>query len=170
MADEFVTALRREAGRIEEDCNHSARGHYQAARTWSLAHHWIAGAAAVLAALTSGTVIANYPLAATIFALVVTALTAVVTFLNPSQRSHAHHQAGANYNTVRNQARIYHEVELRTEENLDVLAHRLHELAARRDELNQGSPQIPRRAFERGRQSIKLGETSYAVDKSERTE
>ena len=49
--------------------------------------------------------------------------------------------------------------------SLDSLRAEVADLAKSRDDLNAGSPQIPRWAFEAGRRSLKAGEADYEVDK-----
>lgn len=98
-----------------------------------------------------------------ILATVVAALTAVVTFLNPQERANGHHVAGVKFNAVRNQARLFREVDLEEKVVPPDVSDRLRKLAESRDQLNLSSPQIPR-AFEKARRGIEAGEASYAVD------
>jgi hypothetical protein len=161
---ELHDALADESKRIEEDCEYSARSHFEAARRWIRAHYWIGIPVAVLAAVTGGSAIANYADVAAALGLIVTALSAVAVFLNPSDRSTQHHAAGTRFNEVRNLARIFREIDLQVGDDDHALANRLKELGSKRDELNKASPQIPRWAFERGRRSIEGGEAAYSVD------
>ncbi len=46
------SAYTRESQRIEEDALYSAKGHFEAARTWSRIHLWIGLPTAILAAVS----------------------------------------------------------------------------------------------------------------------
>lgn len=153
-----------EAKRIEEDALYSSRGHFEAARQWSGVHLWIGVPTTVLAAVASVSAFNDHRLLAGITAGLVAAFSAVSTFLNPSERVHSHHTAGTQYSALRNQARTFHEIAIRTMES-DEAAERVRELGAQRDDLNSNSPAIPRRAFERARKNIEAGEAAYDVDR-----
>ena len=159
-----VEALSTEARRVEEDCLFSAKGHFEAASTWSGLHYWLGVPAAVLAAIAGGAAFADHPLLAGSLAMVVTALAAIITFLNPRDRAHAHHVAGVKYNALRQHARVFRTVDLCTEPVSSGARKRLGELADSRGDLGLSSPQIPRRAFERARRGIEQGEAKHAVD------
>ena len=94
----------------------------------------------------------------------VTALVATITFLNPQERANAHHVAGVKFNSLRQQARVFREVDLRTEPIPSQARQRLGELADTRGELSLSSPQIFRRAFKRARRGIEQGEADYTID------
>lgn len=157
-------ALATEARRVEEDCLYSARSHFEAASRWSRLHYTIGVPTTVLAAVAGGSAVADHLSAAAIIGLLVTALSALAVFLNPSDRSHQHHSAGTRFNEVRNRARVFREIDLQTGRELGQLVQELKDLGATRDELNNTSPQIPRWAFRRARESIGRGEATYRVD------
>ena len=164
MDQALVEALRAESKRIEEDTLYSARSHFEAAAMWSRAHYRIGVPTAMLAAIAGGSAIADRGLLAGIIGLAVTAMSAVGVFLNPSDRANQHHSAGTRFNEIRNQSRVYREIELLSATDALSLVERAKTLSAQRDELNKASPQIPRWAFERARRSIEDGEASYRVD------
>lgn len=164
MDQQLVSEIAAEASRIEEDALYSGRGHFDAAAAWSRAHYRLGIPTSVLAAIAGGSAIADNLTAAAIVGLIVTALSALSTFLNPSDRAHRHHTAGALFNEVRNQARVLRKIDLKTTSHEEPLIERLRALGTERDKLNKTSPQIPRWAFKRARKSIEAGEASYAVD------
>ncbi len=166
MDPELTAALSTESHRVEEDCLYSGRGHFEAAAFWGRAHYRIGVPAAVLAAVAGGSAVANNVTLAAGVGLLVTALSALAVFLNPSDRSHQHHAAGTRFNEVRNKTRVFREIDLRSGADPAPLVQELRALGAARDELNKASPQIPRWAFERARKSIQAGETLYSVDKT----
>lgn len=48
---EMVTALRREAERIEEDATYSSKSHFNAAQVWERRHYWLGIPATAFAAI-----------------------------------------------------------------------------------------------------------------------
>ncbi len=143
---------------------YSARAHFEAAGRWNRAHLRIGVPMTLLAAVAGGSAIANNTLVAAIVGVVVTALSALSVFLNPTDKAAQHHAAGTRFNEVRNLARVYREIELIAQDQQNTLVDRLKSLGTQRDELNKASPQIPRWAFKLARRSIEAGEASYAVD------
>jgi hypothetical protein len=170
MPREVIDALAAESRRIEEDCEYSARSHFEAAGRWMRAHYWIGVPVALLAAVTGGSAIADHAELAAVLGLIVTALSAVAVFLNPSDRSTQHHAAGTRFNEVRNLARVFREIDLQVGDDHHAQINRLKELGSKRDELNKASPQISRWAFERGKRSIEKGEAAYSVDRARSTQ
>jgi hypothetical protein len=162
----LLDALVRETSRLEEDALYSAKGHFEAATTWSRVHFSLGIPAVLLAALSGASALKSLPEVAVVLAAIVTGLTAVLTFLNPQGHANAHHNAGARLNAVRNEARILREVELASGKVPPDAAERLKALSKSKDELNLSSPPIPRRAFERARQGIEAGESSYKTDQA----
>lgn len=157
-------AIRTECARLEEDALFSARGHFEASRTWGRVHLLIGIPSSVIAALAGISAFNELPEVAGALAVLVAALTAVSTFLNPSEKSQSFHAAGAAFNSVRSKARILREVTSLTDAADSSLAAQLADLTAHKDELNQKSPPIPRSAFERARKGIEAGEASYKAD------
>jgi class 3 adenylate cyclase len=161
----MMQALARECERIEEDSIHSAKGHFNAGNTWRRRHYWIGIPATVLGAGTGAAIVKGCPELAGLLSLAATILTALVTFLKPSERASAHKTAGDQYLALRNDTRFFREIQMLQPEESCNHSEELRALAQRRNELNQGSPEIPRRAFLRARQGIDEGETQYRTDK-----
>lgn len=91
-------AIVAEASRIEEDSLYSSKGHFQASRIWAGLHLWIGIPTAIMAAATSVLAFSSITVIAGIGAVIVAALTAVSTFLNPSERAQRHYIAGTKFN------------------------------------------------------------------------
>ena len=163
MQNDTTDAIEREAQRIEEDCTYSSKGYYNAAEGWSKVHLYIGIPTAILAAIGSGTAFSEWGIVAGAIGILTTALVAVATFLDPSQKNSSHRVAGDQYLALRNATRRFREIEL-PNLLLDDAQTWIYDLAKRRDDLNAGSPQIPRRAFERARKGIEEGESRHAVD------
>jgi hypothetical protein len=168
VEQDLLKSLANEASRIEEDALYSARSHFEAARGWSRLHYWLGVPTVVLAAVAGASAVAENTSTAAALGILVAVLSALSTFLNPSDRSHQHHAAGTRFNEVRNRVRVFGEIEMKTPgTGPAVLVDTIKELGQQRDELNKASPQIPRWAFERGRKSIQAGEAGYSADRGD---
>jgi hypothetical protein len=163
MSD-LITKLADEARRIEEDTEHSFKGHYNAAARWARYHLWIGSPSALLAAIAGVAAFKDQPELAFALALVSTAFTTVLTFLKPSERSEIHKTVAGQYQALRNQARIFREIDLMDGMSPDEAKARLLELARARDELNQTAPDPGRRNYELAKQDIDSGRARYRVD------
>lgn len=165
MSNLMRERLSAEVSRIEEDALYSSKGHFEAAALWSDIHLWLGIPTALLAAAGGISALSEKALAAGIIGGAVAALTAVATFLNPSGKSNTHHLAGTRFSALKNQARIVREIDLlAVDAEVMGLVTLVKELATRRDELNEASPQPARWAFRRARKAIEAGEADYRVD------
>jgi hypothetical protein len=161
---ELISKLAAEAQRIEEDTEHSFKGHYNAAARWARYHLWIGLPSALLAAIAGAAAFKDQPELAGALALLSTALTTVLTFLKPSERAEMHKAVAGRYQALRNQARIFREIGLTDGLAADEAKVRLFELARTRDELNQSSPAIARCDYEQAKNDIDSGRARYRVD------
>jgi hypothetical protein len=156
----------KEAQRIEEDSLYSSKGHFYAAQFWTNLHLWIGIPVTIMAAIAGASALSqfdNHQIVAGILAILVAALSAVSTFINPNEKATIHHNAGNRYNSLKNRARIFGEIDVDLESDEDLLT-KLRLLSTDRDELNEKSPQIPKWAFRKARQGIEDGEAQYKVD------
>ncbi len=159
-----ISALRREAERLEEDATYSSKGHFNAEDTWVRRNYWLGVPATVLGAVAGATLIKSQPEWATAFTLLASLLTGLMTFLKPNERAAMHRAAAGQFLALRNEARFFREIELLQSDRLDELPERLKALSAARNELNLKSPSIPRRAFVVARKGIEEGEATHRVD------
>lgn len=153
----------KEVKRIEEDSTYSSKGHFYAAQFWSSLNFWMGIPTTIMAAVAGASALSQFPhhqVIAGALALLVSALSAVSTFINPNEKAARHYSSGNRYNSLRNRTRIFGEVGM---ERLgdDKLFMQLEKLNTERDELNEKSPQIPKWAFDRAKKGIKDGETQY---------
>lgn len=158
------SAILIEAKNVEEDSRFSARGHFEAASSWDKRHLWIGVPATVLAAIAGVSAFVEYEIVSGVIALSVAALTALFTFLNPSDRAARHLSAANAYNALRNDARMFYQIEFRQDTPIDDLSESLKSLNERRNRLNSESAQIPRWAYDRGKKGILAGEADYTGD------
>jgi hypothetical protein len=164
--------LVKEARRTEEDGLYSSKGHYAAADWWRSVHLWIGVPTAILTGLAGAAIIGgpseiwSIPVDL-IFGLVAIAgavSTAVMTFLGPEKRSNSHQTAADRYNVLKGHARRFYEIDVHRSFSDDELADRLEALVKERDDLNQSSPLIPERAYEKAKKGIEAGQAAYQAD------
>jgi len=163
---DLITKLANEARRVEEDTEHSFKGHYNAAARWSRYHMLIGLPAALLAAIAGAAAFRDQPEWAGSLALVSTALTTVLTFLKPSERAEMHKAVAGQYQSLRNQARIFREIRLLDGMTPEEAKGRLFGLAEERDELNQRAPAIARGDYELAKRDIDGGLARYRTDET----
>jgi hypothetical protein len=147
-----------EAKRIENDTLYSAKGHYEAAEYWTRFHLTIGIPTAILSAIAGASALAqfdNHNIIAGFLAIIVAALTAVATFLNPNEKSNAHQNVGNKYNALRNHVHVFCNIDSSVENSEQELIKQLKELARQRDELNQDSPPISSWAYKKAQKLIK---------------
>jgi len=163
--DDVISALQKEAERIEEDALYSSKGHFNAEDIWVLRNYWLGVPSAVLGAIAGAALIKSQPEWASAFTLIASLLTGLMTFLKPNERAAIHRAAAGQFLALRNDARIFREIELLEPYRQADPPKRLKELSSVRNELNQNSPSIPRRAFVAARKGIEEGEAIHKVDK-----
>lgn len=164
--EHLVRAIIAETHRIEEDSLHSMKGHFNAGAVWARVHLVLGIPSVILAAWAGLEAFANNPAWTATLALLSASLTATITFLHPQQTADNHKNAGREYNRLKNETRLFREVEMLSSEAAE-LHSRLVELATRRDELNSISHDIPRWAYEKAKRDIDGGRATYRIDRGE---
>jgi len=155
-----------EAKRIEEDSLYSAKGHFYAGQYWVNANLWLGGLSAVLSAIAGASALSQFDyhnIVAGTFSIIVVSLTAIITFINPNEKAIVHQKAGNKYNALKNDTRIFYDIETNKIDEKKVIAG-LKKLNDRRNKLNIESHQIPKWAFKRAQNGIEKGEAKYKVD------
>lgn len=156
--------LEKEACRVEEDSLYSSKGHFEAAAWYGRVHLWLGLPAAILAGIATAFAFADLGIWAGVLSIVVTALTAVVTFVNPSQRQAMHHAAGVRAHALRSRLRFFREIELVGNAQDDELVDRLRAMCEEYQDIRSSSPQIPNWAYGRARKGIEEGQAAYEID------
>lgn len=150
---------------MEEDCSHSGKAHFNASVRWTRWNYIFGIPSVALSAAAGAAFFKDYAVAAGIMSSGVTVLTALMTFLKPSEKASEHKSAGDQYLSLRNDARVFREVEL-TQVGDDAAAIAgMNGLTTRRNELNQASRQFSNGDFKRAKKGIDRGEALHAVDK-----
>jgi hypothetical protein len=160
ISAELRDSLAKEASKIEEDCEYSAKSHFNAASIWSKRALRLGIPATLLTAL-AGLAFNYCPSVATVLTIAASILTGLITFLRPDDKASTHKSAGDIYLSIRNQARVFKDIELHVFKTHERGYEALKNLADRRNEQNCISPSIPRKAFETARVGIEEGESEY---------
>jgi hypothetical protein len=162
--DDPIAAIRAELLRIEEDCVHSGKAHFNAGERWARYHYWLGVPSVVLSALAGAAFFKDYATVAGVMSAVVAILTSLMTFLKPSERASAHKGSGDQYLALRNDARVFREIRLAHASDPQAAIDGMDEFTKRRNELNQASAQCSRLDFEKARTGIDEGEATHRVD------
>jgi len=161
LHDKITTELQR----MEEDCTVSGKSHFNAASRWTRWNYIIGIPSVGLSAAAGAAFFKDYAVVAGLMSSGVTILTALMTFLKPSERSSGHKSSGDQYLSLRNDARVFREIAL-TQITDDIAAIAgMSGLTTRRNELNQASPQFSRGDFNAARKGIAQGEALHQIDK-----
>lgn len=166
IAPDSKGAIRAELERIEEDCIHSGKAQFNAGVRWSRYHLWLGIPSVILSAAAGAAFFQDYPEIAGAMSSVVAVLTALSTFLKPSERASSHKGSGDQYLTLRNDARVLRTIKLDAACDEAAAIANLDEITKRRNELNQASAQASRKDFEKARKGIDEGEAAHRVDRS----
>lgn len=159
----------REAKRIEESVLYSSKGHFVTAEFWSGFHLWVGIPTAILAAVAATSAFASWEIAAGVVSIVIAALSAVSTFLNPNEKAAAHLSAGNSYDALRDRIRIFWAVDCWKESSEDILTKKLKDLSEEKAKLNQASTQISSWAYRVAKRGVEAGEASFQVDNEGRS-
>ncbi len=168
--DDTTEELKKEARRLgEDDCLHSEKGHFLAARAWRIAGYSAGGLIAVLGAVISTIEFSKWDVTGEVLgtlAVVIAAISALMTFLNPQARAQAHHTRGNHYSALRGKLRRFVTIGCGLGKPASELADLLEVFAERKDNLNQEGPPVPTWAYRLAKRGIRSGEASYAVDET----
>jgi len=167
--DRCKSAIRDELERIEEDCTHTGKAQFNAGIRWSAYHYWIGIPSVLLSAAAGAAYIKQLPDVAGAVSVVVAVLTALMTFLKPSERSSKHKNSGDQYLALRNDARVFRTVKLEFACDAQAAIDGLDEFTKRRNEMNQASPAVAPRDFRKARLGIASGESTHQVDAKDST-
>jgi hypothetical protein len=163
-------AFELEAKRLIVDSTYTGRGHQAAGNRWATYNYWLGLPTAVASALLSGgagisAVVDRHAWLTAILAFGAAISTASHGFLRPGERAEEHALKGNRFIALRNDARLFLELDLRTTMAADKLSNQIRDLRKRYADLNETPPlHIPRQDYEAAKQSIEAGESSYEND------
>ena len=151
--------------RMEEDCTFSAKAHFNASGRWTRWNYLFGLPSVALSAAAGAAFFKDYAVIAGFMSSGVTILTALMTFLKPSEKSSEHKSSGDQYLSLRNDARVFREIDITQISDDTAAIAGMTGLTTRRNELNQASPQFSRGDFTKARKGIEGGESLHQVDK-----
>jgi hypothetical protein len=165
--------LHKEAERLVEDSNFTARGNLHAGREWTGVNTWLGLPAEISAAVLAGgagltALLDGNPCITAGLAFIAAALGAARVFLKPSEKAAGYSHKGTRMIGIRNQARIFRDIDLNTTMTGEQLAARIKELRREYDELLSVEPTVIHdRHYQAAKRGIEAGESEYAVDKKQ---
>lgn len=159
------TAFSKELLRIEEDCTYSSKGHFNAGIRWNKINFWL-GIPAVIISAAAGTAFSKeLPDIAAAFSVVGAILTALVTFLKPSEKASSHKTAGDQFLALKNDCRVFREIGMKHEADTQAVLNTVQLLTTRRNELNEATLQVSECDFAKAKKGIEAGEALHVADK-----
>ena len=145
MTPEVVTASLSEVRRIQLESLWAAERHFAAETPWYHAHYTIGGLVAVLAALSGTAALQDWSILAAVIALLATILSALQTFLSPSEKAAVHHANAKNFEALYRRAGLLYRT-ARAEAPGD-LTSKLQTIATDFDALLKDEPALSGRAY-----------------------
>lgn len=161
--------IEKEARRLEEDTLHTFKQLYEAAASERRRHYWVGSVTAALSVIAGTSALAkvqDWQVIVPVVSLLVTTLTAWMTFVKPAERAQEYKNAACDFQKLREDARMFREIDLlRLDLDEKAVVEQIKALSARRAELRKDSPQPPRWAYKHAKRAIEQGEAEYEVDR-----
>jgi hypothetical protein len=157
------TAIVDEARKLAVDVLYSEKGHFAASSWWRFVNYAL-GIPSVLLGVFAGASILQQEgseLLAALAALLASALTALNTFLDPSQRASQHQQTGTAYGRLRRIIRQFVQIEGLATESVSELREQLNDLTESVSDIQKDALPISKRAYTKATKSIKAGSSEY---------
>lgn len=171
---ELRQSLSDEAERFIEDSLHTGRNNQAAGRWWSGFNTWVGVPGEIAATILAGgagisALLDQQPIVTASLAVVSAALGAVHAFLKPGEKADAYTLKGNRFIALRNETRLFRDLDLKTAASDDELVVRMRELRKRYAELNEVPPLVVEdRHYQRAKKSIEAGESDYTIDRRAR--
>jgi hypothetical protein len=149
-----------EVGKVETDSLYTSQTNFVQATFYDRLNLWLGVPATAAGAAAAASIIIDWSnIAAGIFALAATLLSAVQTVVNPERRATEHNQQGVAYRRLEVDARVFRTIDYEDMDSKE-RRNRLDELLRRRTELNARNRPTDR-AFKRAQRKIDSGDLSY---------
>jgi SMODS and SLOG-associating 2TM effector domain family 4 len=154
------------------DSLYTGRGHQQAGLRYYNLNYLIGVPASIISAVSSSgaalTAIfgANQAYTA-LLAIIATIFTSLRAFLKTDKLAEEHALKGRRYISLRNDVRIFRDIDLNSGQSIEELRKQLDAFRKRYNDLNEIPPlHIPRKDYLAAKKSIEAGESSYIGDKA----
>ena len=160
MSIDLRASIISEAELLEADCYYISQAHYVGARRWQRRYYLLGVPIAIMSGVVGASALSQFDqhaIVAGVLALVVAALSAMTTFVNPSQRAAQHLAAGNTYEAVRNATRIFREIDCHTRKSNEELERALKRLNKKRVDLNRAGPLRGHKDLETAHKDIQTG-------------
>lgn len=170
MESERITInIKKEAQRILEDCEYSAKGHFENAKHWRYCNYVLMIASIVSVCGSSVFVYSDLDkFWSGIIAISSSIVTMLLVFLNPQEKYLSHYNSGNRFLTLRNKTRIFLEIESKAM-NIEIQMQTIKKLDSKRSSLNKTSLPISERAYKNAKKQIEIDKnTQYKVDKEQK--
>jgi hypothetical protein len=166
MISDKIKKIIEECYRIEEDALYSSKSHYNASSCWERRNLYIGIPTTILAALAGVSALQDYVWVTVAISILVAVLSALNTFLNPSEKNNQHRVSASAYNALKNNVRLFREIDL-LKENFptEEMAEQLKVYSDVRNQLNSSSPNIPAWAYKKTQEDINNNYASYRIDR-----
>ena len=167
MSLDKIENIKKENKRIEEDCIYSAKGHFESAKFWRHLYYWLMIFSILSLCLSFTLTLPDSQLCTVICSLISSFITVILIFLNPQEKYLSHQNSGNKFLSLRNQIRIFNDIEIKNSNYIDEYAKRLIEFSKERNALNNNSLPIAETGYKNAKKQIEEETHIYEVDKDE---
>ena len=160
----ILDRVKQEAAEVEQECAIRTKDHFFACGRWDKIHLLLGIPTTLIAGITSVAAMSDIvtkfgydkDIVSGVLAIIVAGLTALTTFLNPSERATAHKTASTTYDTLRMKANLLKDIDLAVnyaalDEPTREIIRQLKEITNQFSTLGQSSPRVPRSIYNRNR-------------------
>ena len=157
-----IENIKQEAERLKEDCIYSANGHFESAKFWRRLYYWLMIFSILSFCLSFTLTLLDSQLCTVISSFI----TVILIFLNPQEKYLSHQNSGNKFLSLRNQIRIFNDIEIKNSNYMDEYTKRLIEFSKERNSLNENSLPIAETGYKNAKKQIEEETHIYEVDKN----
>ena len=161
-----IENIKQEAERLKEDCIYSAKGHLDSAKFWRCLYYWLMIFSILSLCLSFTLTLIDGQLCTVICGLISSFITVILIFLNPQEKYLSHQNSGNKFLSLRNQIRIFNDIEIKNSNYIDEYTKRLIEFSKERNSLNENSLPIAETGYKNVKKQIEEETHIYEVDKN----
>ncbi len=161
-----IENIKQEAERLKEDCIYSAKGHFESAKFWRRLYYWLMIFSILSLCLSFTLTLLDSQLCTVICGIISSFITVILIFLNPQEKYLSHQNNGNKFLSLRNQIRIFNDIEIKNSNYIDEYTKRLIEFSKERNSLNENSLPIAETGYKNAKKQIEEETHIYEVDKN----
>ena len=166
MSLDKIKNIEKEIKRIEEDCIYSAKGHFESAKFWRRLYYWLMIFSILSLCLSFTLTLLDSQLCTVICGIISSFITVILIFLNPQEKYLSHQNSGNKFLSLRNQIRIFNDIEIKNSNYIDEYTKRLIEFSKERNSLNENSLPIAETGYKNVKKQIEEETHIYEIDKN----